>query len=35
MGSSLLQESEVFWTRDARATDSLRIVLAIIRYCRT
>jgi hypothetical protein len=33
--TSLLQESEVFWTRDARGTDSLRTALAIIRYCRT
>jgi hypothetical protein len=32
--SSLLQESEVFWTRDTRGTDSLRTALAIIRYCR-
>jgi hypothetical protein len=33
--TSLLQESEVFWTRDTRGTDSLRTALAIIRYCRT
>jgi hypothetical protein len=35
INSSLLHESEVFWTRDTRGTDSLRTALAIIWYCRT
>jgi hypothetical protein len=35
MDSSLLQESEVFWTRDTRGTKSLRTALAVIRYFRT